>query len=90
MVFVDGMKPFMPRTNGRFQAFRNSSDCRHLPTADTLLFLDMNPYSLCRPFFGIAMDAPYGFYHIPASQHNGGGVNSFVDGSVIPHRWKDP
>jgi prepilin-type N-terminal cleavage/methylation domain-containing protein len=73
-----------------YAVFRNLSDILRMPSSDVLLFLDTNPKSICRPFFGIPMDAPYGFYNIPASQHNNGGVNSFCDGSVSPHRWVDP
>jgi len=55
----------------------------------------MNPKSLCRPFFGFVMGPPgpdhFGrataYYHIPASHHDGSGVNAFVDGSISPHRW---
>src|SRR5205085_4323328 len=66
-----------------------------LSASDILLFMDMNPRSICRPFFGFIMGTPgpeglgaaTAYYHVPASQHNGSGVNSFVDGSVSPHRW---
>ena len=72
-----------------YQMFRNGSDATKISPSDLLLFLDMNPWSICRPFFGIA-EVPNGMYHVPASHHNGSGVNSFVDGSVSPHRWVDP
>jgi prepilin-type N-terminal cleavage/methylation domain-containing protein len=72
-----------------YQLFRNSSDCVKMSPSDLLLFVDMNPKSLCRPFFGIA-EVPNAMYHVPASQHNRSGVNGFVDGSVSPHRWVDP
>jgi prepilin-type N-terminal cleavage/methylation domain-containing protein len=56
-----------------------------------LLFLDMNPNSICRPFFGIYMDpgAQTRFYHYPASYHDRGTVNSFADGHAEGHRWLD-
>ena len=72
-----------------YQLFRNTSDCTGISPSDLLLFLDMNPLSLCRPFFGIA-EVPNAMYHVPASQHNASGVNSFADGSASPHRWVDP
>ncbi|MGZ5546014.1 MAG: type II secretion system protein [Limisphaerales bacterium] len=83
--------------DSRYLTFRDLSDANKMSASDILLFLDMNPKSLCRPFFGFIMGAPGGdhygnasaYYHIPASQHNGGGVNAFVDGSVSPHRWLD-
>ncbi len=70
-----------------YQVFRNLSDITRMSPTDILMFLCTNPKSLCRPFFGIPMDAPDGFYYIPASHHNRSGVNSFADGSVQPHRW---
>jgi prepilin-type N-terminal cleavage/methylation domain-containing protein len=73
-----------------YKVFRGLADVSGISPSDVLFFLDMNPYSLCRPFFGIPMDAQYGFYHIPASQHNGSGVNAFSDGSTSPHRWLNP
>jgi prepilin-type N-terminal cleavage/methylation domain-containing protein len=72
-----------------YQLFRNGSDATRISPSDLLLFVDMNPWSLCRPFFGISM-VTNAMYHVPSSQHNGSGVNSFVDGSVSPHRWVDP
>ena len=83
--------------DARYLTFRDLSDANKMSASDILLFLDMNPRSLCRPFFGFVMGAPgadhFGnasaYYHIPASQHNGSGVNAFVDGSVSPHRWLD-
>ena len=81
--------------DARYRTFRTLGDMNGMSPSDCLLFLDMNPKSLCRPFFGWIMGTPgpdgYGaataYYHIPTAAHNGGGVNSFVDGSVAPHRW---
>jgi prepilin-type N-terminal cleavage/methylation domain-containing protein len=72
-----------------YTVFRNLSDITRMSPSDVLMFLCTNPKSLCRPFFAIPMDQPYGFYHIPSSAHNKSGVNSFADGSVLPHRWLD-
>jgi prepilin-type N-terminal cleavage/methylation domain-containing protein len=81
--------------DARYLTFRGLSDLTRMSASDVLLFLDMNPKSLCRPFFGWLPGTPdpegfvtlTGYYHIPATQHNGSGVDSFVDGSVSPHRW---
>ncbi|HUS36973.1 MAG TPA: type II secretion system protein [Verrucomicrobiae bacterium] len=81
--------------DARYKTFRGLGDLARMSASDLLLFVDTNPKSLCRPFFGWIMGAPgpdgFGvptaYYHIPTSAHNGGGVNSFVDGSVAPHRW---
>jgi prepilin-type N-terminal cleavage/methylation domain-containing protein len=79
-----------------YRRFLTIADVVGISPSDTLMFLDMNPRSLCRPFFGFYMpNLPAGtpndvFYHMPAVSHNGSGVNSFVDGSVSPQRWRDP
>ena len=69
--------------------FRGLGDVNKMSPSDLLLFIDMNPKSICRPFFGIPMGSPGLFYHMPATHHIRSGVNSFVDGSVSPHRWID-
>ena len=64
-----------------------------LPTPTDLLVLqEVNPNSICRPGFGTYMDpGPRArFLHIPASYHEGAGVNSFADGHVQSHPWVDP
>jgi prepilin-type N-terminal cleavage/methylation domain-containing protein len=80
--------PFPVPTPG-YTVFRNLPDIKSMSPSDILMFLCTNPKSLCRPFFGIPMDIPGGFYHFPASHHMGSGVNSFADGSVSAHRWLD-
>lgn len=57
--------------------------------AGTFLFLDVQPDSICCPFFGLQMERD-SFYSFPASSHNGSGVFSFTDGHVEAHRWQDP
>jgi prepilin-type N-terminal cleavage/methylation domain-containing protein len=81
--------------DSRYRAFRTLGDMNSMSPSDLLNILDTNPRSLCRPFFGWVMGAPapdgFGvptaYYHFPSVSHNGSGVNSFVDGSVSPHRW---
>ncbi len=70
--------------------FRGLADVTKISPSDVLLFMDMHPKSLCRPFFGIPAHLTSDtFYHMPASHHNRTAVNSFVDGSASPHRWID-
>jgi prepilin-type N-terminal cleavage/methylation domain-containing protein len=79
----------------RYRTFKTLGDMSSMSSSDVLFILDTNPKSLCRPFFGWIMGAPgadgFGvasaYYHYPSVSHNGSGVNSFVDGSVSPHRW---
>lgn len=81
--------------DSRFRTFRTLGDMNGISPSDLLNVLDTNPRSLCRPFFGFVMGNPgpdgfapaTAYYHFPSVSHNGSGVNSFVDGSVSPHRW---
>jgi prepilin-type N-terminal cleavage/methylation domain-containing protein len=81
--------------NPGYKTFRTLGDMGSMSPSDLLNILDTNPRSLCRPFFGWVMGVPgadgFGvptqYYHFPSVSHNGAGVNSFVDGSVSPHRW---
>jgi prepilin-type N-terminal cleavage/methylation domain-containing protein len=59
--------------------------------ADLLVFEEVHPDSICRPFFGVYMyPGPRNrFYHYPGSYHNQSGVDSFGDGHVAAHRWLD-
>jgi prepilin-type N-terminal cleavage/methylation domain-containing protein len=81
--------------DSRYKVFRTAGELGGMSPSDILFILDTNPKSLCRPFFGWIMGPPgpdrFGaataYYHFPSVSHNGSGVNSFVDGSVSPHRW---
>lgn len=81
--------------DARYRNFKTLGDMSSMSSSDVLFILDTNPKSLCRPFFGWIMGTPGGdgfgiasaYYHYPSVSHNGSGVNSFVDGSVSPHRW---
>lgn len=56
--------------------------------AQTLVFMDVNPLSICWPFFGIQEQET--FFMLPGSYHaNGAGV-SFADGHSVIKRWRDP
>src|SRR6185369_7124424 len=56
-----------------------------------LVFQEIHPDSICRPFFGTYMDPgnQTRIYHFPASYHNQSGVNGFADAHVETHKWTD-
>ena len=56
--------------------------------AGVFLFQDVQPDSICWPYFGVRMDKE-SFFNFPNSSHNRGGVISFADGHVEHHRWSD-
>jgi len=52
------------------------------------LFQDVDPDSICWPFFGVQMQSD-SFFNFPGSSHTQGTVVSYSDGHVESHRWKD-
>src|SRR5437867_3436652 len=74
----------------RYQVFRKSSDI--FTAANTFVFMDVTPQSLCRPAFIVLLPgrANDQFFRLPATHRNRGGVASFADGHSEAHRWRDP
>jgi prepilin-type N-terminal cleavage/methylation domain-containing protein len=84
--------PFKSAPNTvRYQVFKRLAGLYSPSPADLLVFVEVHPDSICRPCFGVYMDASPAlrFLHIPASYHSKSGVNSFADGHVEAHRWRD-
>jgi prepilin-type N-terminal cleavage/methylation domain-containing protein len=71
--------------------FRKFSQIDGPTPAQLFTFLDVNPKSICWPFFGVYLDAPGAerFFHYPAIYHNQRAVLSFADAHVETHRWRD-
>jgi len=72
-----------------YRIFRKLTDVgRQMPNG-LLLFADVQPDSICWPYFGVEMDMDY-FFNFPGGAHSHGGVLSFADGSAQWHRWVNP
>ncbi len=73
----------------RYTVFRRGS--QFINPAGTMVFVELNPDSICRPCFGVYMEPAQQtrFLHIPASYHNRAGVIAFADSHVEAHRWLD-
>jgi len=71
------------------RVFKRHSELAPPMTAGVFVFQDVNPNSICWPFFGVQM-AQDSFFNFPNSSHSGSGVLSFADGHVDNHRWRDP
>ena len=56
--------------------------------ADTFLFADVQPDSICWPYFGVKFDTD-AFFNFPGSSHSRGAVVSFADGHAEYHKWRD-
>jgi prepilin-type N-terminal cleavage/methylation domain-containing protein/prepilin-type processing-associated H-X9-DG protein len=72
-----------------FRVFLKHSDLATATPARVFTFQDVHPDSICWPYFGVYMERD-SFFNFPNSSHNRGGVISYADGHVEPHRWRDP
>src|ERR1041385_2350200 len=76
------------RLSTAYKVFRKHSDMTLPMPGGVFLFQDVDPNSICWPYFGVYMDKE-SFFNFPNSSHNNGGVISFSDGHVEGHRWTD-
>jgi prepilin-type N-terminal cleavage/methylation domain-containing protein/prepilin-type processing-associated H-X9-DG protein len=72
-----------------FKTFHKQSELVAPGPARTFTFQDVNPKSICWPYFGVFMSEDR-FFNWPNSDHNRGGVVAYTDGHVEHHRWRDP
>ena len=75
--------------NPAYKVFRKTGDIGIPSPSELFVFSEVNPDSICRPFFGMLMGSQ-AFYHLPASYHNRSGVLGFADGHAEGHKWLDP
>jgi prepilin-type N-terminal cleavage/methylation domain-containing protein len=77
------------RLSSNFTIFQRYSRISSRMPSGTFLFQDVNPDSICWPFFGVQMQTD-SFFNFPNSSHSHGGIISYTDGHAEYHRWKDP
>jgi prepilin-type N-terminal cleavage/methylation domain-containing protein/prepilin-type processing-associated H-X9-DG protein len=70
----------------RYQIFRRTTECRN--SSLIFLFGEIHPDSVCRPMFGMNMDAQT-IYHFPGNYHGRVSNFAFLDSHVEGHRWRD-
>lgn len=80
--------PWDSRLSAAYRVFTKHSQLVANMPSGTFTFQDVNPESICWPYFGVHMDRD-SFFNWPNSSHNRGGVVSFADGHVEYHRWRD-
>ena len=80
--------PVDSRQNPVYRVFKKHGELVPPLPGGVFIFQDVNPNSICWPFFGVQMVQEY-FFNWPNSSHNRGGVVSFADGHVDYHRWRD-
>jgi prepilin-type processing-associated H-X9-DG protein len=74
--------------DSKFEIFEAASD---VPQPDAIFsFAEVNPMSICQPFFGVQMHAAEGVYHVPGNYHGRFSNFAFLDGHIERHRWVNP
>ena len=77
------------RLSTDYKVFKKYSELMYQMPNGVFTFMDVNPDSICWPYFGVHM-AKDSFFNFPNSSHNRGGVVSFADGHAEYHKWRDP
>jgi prepilin-type N-terminal cleavage/methylation domain-containing protein/prepilin-type processing-associated H-X9-DG protein len=87
--YLGWVGPLDDRLSAAYRIFRRHSDLTAPMPMGTFLFSDVQPDSICWPYFGVYMKEDF-FFNFPGSRHNRGAVVSFSDGHAEYHRWRDP
>ena len=77
------------RLSSAYVVFKKYSRLTAAMPKGTFLFLDVNPDSICWPYFGVQMQTDT-FFNFPGSSHAHGAVIAFADTHAEWHRWRDP
>jgi prepilin-type processing-associated H-X9-DG protein len=80
--------PWDTRLSTAYKIFYKYSELTRDMPGGTFTFMDVNPDSICWPYFGVHMPKD-SFFNFPNASHNRGGVVSFADGHVDYHKWRD-
>ncbi len=74
-----------------YQVFGKSAQILGVTPAALMVFVDVNPASICWPFFGVDMTpAPStAFFMYPNASHLSTGVITFADGHAEVVKWQD-
>jgi prepilin-type processing-associated H-X9-DG protein len=88
-VVDSGYGEYLDYTN--FQVYAKTSDIRAMTPADLMVFVDVNPNSICWPFFGVDMrqGTNAAFFMYPTALHSGRGLFTFADGHAESVKWAD-
>ena len=77
------------RLSSAYVVFKKYSRLTAAMPKGIFLFQDVDPDSICWPFFGVQMQADT-FFNFPGSSHSRGAVVAFGDTHVEWHRWQNP
>ena len=71
----------------QYKRFYKQTEIIDPSPSDLVVFLDVNPESICWPFYGITMQP--NFFMFPGNYHGRGAVMTFADGRIAPNTWRD-
>lgn len=71
-----------------FKVFKKHSEIAPNLPGGMFVLQDVNPDSICWPYFGVQMVVD-SFFNFPNSSHNSGGILAFADTHVERQRWRD-
>ncbi len=76
------------RLSSNYKIFTKYGRLNAVTPKGLFLFQDVNPDSICWPYFGVQMDTD-SFFNFPGASHSRGTIMSFADTHVESHRWQD-
>jgi len=80
--------PWEQRLSSNYKVFTKLGRMNAAMPNGMFLFQDVNPDSICWPYFGVQMETDT-FFNFPGSSHSRGTIISFADTHVDWHRWQD-
>lgn len=91
--YTGWIEPFNTTWDGRMASdyviLRKYTDITsRIPAGMVFTFIDVNPDSICWPYFGMHMNYD-SFFNFPNTSHNNGGIVAFADSHVEYHKWRD-
>lgn len=84
----DRLDQWDSRLSPNFKVFKKHSEITPNLPGGMFVFQDVNPDSICWPYFGVQMVVD-SFFNFPNSSHNSGGILAFADTHVARQRWRD-
>jgi prepilin-type N-terminal cleavage/methylation domain-containing protein len=74
--------------NHAYRVYMKSSAVASDSPSERFVFMDVNPFSICTPAFGVDM-ANDVFVHYPSCLHGGSAVVAYAEGHTASHKWID-
>ena len=73
--------------SARYRVFKKTTEVTR--PGDFFVFGEINPFSICRPQFGVHMDST-AIYHVPGNYHGKPSNFAFADAHAEARNWINP